>query len=154
MGTTTYAQYCTRRGYKPPFRGWPVVRRSLLESWAQPGFHRFWRVWNPPIGYLLFLLYRTLGGNRNRLVATLAVFTVIGALHDLALVALVRRFSLVLTCAYFGFACLSLLSLKLAPIVRQDRWPAAVNVVVNVGLIFGTFQASRSIYWQLAEGRS
>ena len=48
MGNITYAQYCARRGYTSPFRGWSVVKRSLLCSWTQPGFHRFWRVWNPP----------------------------------------------------------------------------------------------------------
>ncbi len=150
MGNLTYAQYCARRGYTPPFRGWSVVKRSLLCSWAQPGFHRFWRVWNPPIGYPLFLLYRALGGNRNRAVATFTVFAVIGALHDLVAVALTRRWALALTLAYLVFAGLSLLSLRLAPFLRQERWPAMVNVLINGLLVVGTFEGSLRLYWHLA----
>jgi hypothetical protein len=98
MRTITYAQYCIRRGYKPPFTGWPVVRRSLLHSWAQPGFHRFWRIWNPPVGYPLFRLYKALGG--NRVIAASAVFAFAGALHDVVVVALVPQWGPVITCAY------------------------------------------------------
>jgi hypothetical protein len=149
MGAITYHQYCTRRGYKPPFKGWPVIRRSLLESWAQPGFHRFWRVWNPPIGYPLFRLYSLLGGNRNRVVATLVVFTVAGAFHDLVVVAFKPRWGPILTFAYFVFASLSLLSSRLAPFVRWETWPKFMNVIVNAGLVFGTFEAAKWLYGRL-----
>lgn len=154
MGVITYAQYCARRGYKPPFKGWPVVKRSLFESWAQPGFHRFWRVWNPPVGYPLFRLYRLLGGNRNRVIATLAVFTVTGALHDLAVFALRQRWDMILTCAYFAFGCLSLLSMKLAPYVGQERWPKILNVILNAGLVVSTFEISNWLYGHFAPGQS
>jgi hypothetical protein len=142
MGGLTYAQYCARRGYVPPFRGWSVVKRSLLDSWAQPGFHRFWRIWNPPIGYPLFRFYRVLGGNRNRAFATFTVFTVTGVLHDLAAFVLTRQWALALTLAYVVFAGLSLLSLRLAPLLRQERWPAMVNVLMNGLLVVGTFEGS------------
>jgi hypothetical protein len=153
MGFWTYAQYCARRGYKPPFKGWPVVRRSLFESWTEPGFHRFWRVWNPPVGYPLFCLYRLLGGNRNRVFATLAVFTVTGALHDLAVVALQQRWGVVLTFAYFAFGCLSLISTKLAAFVGQERWPKILNVLVNAGLVVGILEVSMWSYWNIAPWR-
>lgn len=142
MGAFTYAQYCTRRGYAPPFKGWSVIRRSLFGSWAQPGFHRFWRVWNPPIGYPLFRLYRILGGNRHRVLATVVVFTMCGFLHDMAVLLLVRRWSLMLTAAFLAFASLTLLSLKLEPILKQARWPSILNVLLNLALVGGTIYAS------------
>lgn len=123
------------------------MKRSLFDSWAQPGFHRFWRVWNPPVGYPLFLLYRLLGGNRNRVVATLLIFTFTGLLHDVVVIALQQRWYVALTCAYFAFGCLSIMSMKLAPLVGQRRWPMILNVLVNVGLVVGTLESSNRLYW-------
>ena len=143
----TYEQYCLRRGYSPPFRGWPIIKRSLFESWVQPGFHRFWRVWNPPVGYLLYRIYIALGGNRNRFISTSVVFTISGALHDLVVVALVPMWGPIITCSYLIFGWLSLLSLKMEKILHQEKWPPILNVVLNLGLIISIFETLRRLFW-------
>jgi hypothetical protein len=147
MGSISYAQYCTSRGYKPPFKGWSVIRRSLFESWVQPGFHRFWRVWNPPVGYLLFRFYILLGGNRNRLFSTSLVFALSGALHDVVVFALVPKWGPIITCSYLVFGWLSLLNLKMERLLRQDKWPPVWNAILNLGLIIGVFETLRRCYW-------
>jgi hypothetical protein len=147
MGSITYAQYCLRRGYKPPFKGWPVIRRSLFQSWAQPGFHRFWRVWNPPVGYLLYKLYVLFGGNRNRIISTSIVYAISGALHDLVVITLVPIWGPIITSSYLVSGWLSLLSLKMERILHQKKWPPILNVILNFILIVGVFETMRRIYW-------
>jgi hypothetical protein len=152
MGSISYAQYCLRRGYQPPFKGWPVIRRSLFESWAQPGFHRFWRVWNPPVGYLLFRFYILLGGNRNRFISTSIVFAVSGALHDVVVFALVPKWGPIITSSYLVFGWLSLLSLKMENLLHQEHWSPILNAILNIGLIIGIFETLRRLFWYLVAG--
>lgn len=147
MESITYEQYCLRRGYSPPFRGWSVIRRSLFGSWTQPGFHRFWKVWNPPIGYLLFRIYILLGGNRNRFVSTSIVFAFSGALHDLVVAALVPIWGPIITCSYLIFGWLSLLSMKMEKNLHQEKWPPILNAILNVGLIVGVFKTFNHLFW-------
>jgi hypothetical protein len=147
LGSVTYTQFCLRRGYKPPFKGWAVIRQSVFESWAQPGFHRFWRVWNPPIGYLLFRIYIAFGGNRNRFVSTSIVFAISGALHDLVVFALVPMWGPIITSSYLVFAWLSLLSFKFERTLHQKKWPTILNVILNVGLIVAVFEILRRLFW-------
>jgi hypothetical protein len=149
MESLTYEQYCLRRGYAPPFKGWPVIRRSLFESWMQPGFHRFWRVWNPPVGYLLCQIYIRLGGNRNRLISTSVVFLFSGALHDLVVIAFAQRWGPIITFSYVMFGWISLLSLKMENILHQEKWPSIYNVILNVGFIVIVFETIRRLYWHL-----
>jgi hypothetical protein len=80
------------------------------------------------------------------------VFTFIGALHDLAYFGIFSRWTPILTFAYLAFACLSISSLKLAPFAKQERWPAFVNVLVNLGLVVGTFEISKRLYLHLVAG--
>jgi len=44
-----------RRGYRTGYDG-RFFRRAFLECWAEPGFHRFRRIWNPSLGFLVFEL--------------------------------------------------------------------------------------------------
>jgi hypothetical protein len=141
-GKISYAQYCARRGYKPPFKGLPVVKRSLVESWAQPGFHRFWRTWNPPIGYPLFRFYSSLGGNRHRIAATFCVFLANGLAHDMVVLAIAQRWSSIFIVAFTMFGFLNLLSLRLARVAKQERWPRLANIVMNATLVAGTLHVS------------
>ncbi|MCP4200688.1 MAG: hypothetical protein GY769_01985 [bacterium] len=107
-----------------------------MGSWVQPGFHRFWRVWNPLYGYFLYRLYLVLGGNRHRLVATLTVFASCGfVLHDLLVFLFSGYFSLVCTFGFVFFAILSLLSARFQKLLRQGEWPAAANAAANIGAI-------------------
>lgn len=53
-----FRRYLHRRGYRAS-TGWPFFRRAFLECWAERGFHRFWRAWNPGLGFLVFRPYRS-----------------------------------------------------------------------------------------------
>ncbi len=88
------------------------------------------------------------------MIAASAVFAFAGALHDVVVVALVPQWGPVITCAYLAFAWLSLISLKFAPLLKQDRWPLFLNVVVNIGLIIGVFETSRRLFWYFLAGNS
>jgi hypothetical protein len=87
-------------------------------------------------------------------IATCAVFTFAGVFHDLVVVVLVPQWGPVITCAYLAFAWLSLLSLKFAPLLKQDRWPPFLNVVVNMRLIVGAFETSRRLFWYFLAGNN
>jgi hypothetical protein len=135
----SYRAYVKRRGYGDHLNDWPFFKRSFLTCWAEPGFHRFWRVWNPGIGYFVLRLYLALGGKRNRVMATLGAFEVCGIAHVLAVYPLLRRWSLVLPVAFLCFGILTLVSRGLEHVLSQDRWPTVANVVVNVGLVVASF---------------
>lgn len=154
MRTITYAQYCLRRGYRPPFKGWPVIKRSLFESWTQPGFYLFWRVWNPPVGYILFRLYLSLGGNKNRFISTSIVFAISGALHDLVVFAIVPKWGPIITSSYLLFAWLSLLNFKMKRILHQKKWLSIFNIILNISLIAGIFEFLRHLFWFFMFGKN
>ena len=135
----SYRAYVKLRGYGDHFNDWPFFRRSFLTCWAEPGFHRFWRAWNPGIGYLVFRLYLALGGKRNRVVATVGAFEVCGIAHVLAVYPFLRRWSLVVPVAFLCFGLFTLASQGLERMLSQDRWPAVANVVVNAGLVMASF---------------
>ncbi len=136
MVTPTLEQYLVRRGYDLNRGTGRFLKRLFLESWQQAGFHRFWRVWNPLYGFFLYRLYLLLGGNRNRVVATLVVFASCGFfLHDLVSLLLFGVFSFVCTLGFFLYGVLSLASARLQVLLRQKRWPPLANAAVNVGLV-------------------
>ena len=53
----SYDQYLILRGYDPSSNKLIILKRALIDSLAEPGFHQFWGDQNPGIGYLLFRLY-------------------------------------------------------------------------------------------------
>ena len=55
-----YDQYLVFRNYDPAAGKLAVLKRALITSWGEAGFHRFWQVWNPGVGYYLYRLYRWL----------------------------------------------------------------------------------------------
>lgn len=135
----SYKEYARMRGYGSHLNDWPFFKRAFLTCWAEPGFHRFWRVWNPGISYFVFRLYLQLGGNRNRTVATIVAFELCGILHVLVAHPFLRRWSFTLPITFLCFAVLTLMSRGLERALCQNRWPAVVNVVLNIGLVIGSF---------------
>ena len=129
----TYDQYLILRNYDPAAGKLVILKRALIDSWFEAGFHRFWQVWNPGIGYLLYSLYRRLGGNQHRLVASMIVFTLSGFLHDLAVMLIFRRQFVAFTAAFILFGALALLNRTTEPCLRQDRLPRWVNAIWNLG---------------------
>lgn len=132
-----FARYLHRRGYRSS-TGWPFARRAFLECWAQPGFHRFWRVWNPGLGFLVFRLYRAVGGNRGGPSTKVVAFLASGIAHNL-LVLPFLGWSFTLPVAFSCFGVLVALGPRLSRILRQHRWPWPVNVLVNVGHVLACF---------------
>ena len=132
----TFRQYLSRRGYDLRKSPGAFLGRMFLSAWAEPGFHRFWRVWNPLYGYFLFHLYRLLGGNRHKVPATLTVFVVCGfAMHDLPVILLTSRIQLTVTVAFLAFGLAALSSQAVARSWGLSRWPKWLHVLLNLGLI-------------------
>ena len=134
-----YKAYVSMRGYGDHLNDGPFLVRSFLTCWAEPGFHRFWQVWNPGIGYSVFRIYLAFGGKRNRVVATLAAFELCGIAHVVGVYPFLRRWSLVLPVTFLCFGILTLVSRRLERVLRQDRWPVVANVIVNVGLVIASY---------------
>jgi len=132
-----FARYLHRRGYRSS-TGWPFFRRAFLECWSQPGFHRFWRVWNPGLGFLVFRLYRAMGGERGDPHTKVLAFLASGIAHNL-LVLPFLGWSFTLPVAFTGFGILAAAGPRLSRLLRQHRWPRLVNVPVNAGLVLACF---------------
>ena len=141
-----YREYLSLRGYNPDSGKRSVLKRALFESWAEPGFHRFWQVWNPGIGYLLFRLYLLLGGRQRRTLTTVVVFLVCGFLHDVAVMIMFRQPFLAFSCAFLCFGLLTVASRGFEPQLRQDRWPVLANVAVNVLLVAVSVHAGVTLH--------
>lgn len=128
----SYDRYLILRGYDPSWSKLTILKRALVDSWGEPGFHRFWRVWNPGIGHLLYRLYLVLGGNRIGLVATMLVFTLCGLMHDVLVMLMFRRPFVAFTTAFVFSGVLTVTNRGLEPVLGQDRWPRLLNVFSNV----------------------
>jgi hypothetical protein len=110
----------------------------FLDCWAEPGFHRFWRVWNPVYGYVLFRLYLYLGGPRRRVSLSLLVFALCGFVaHDLPVSLIVGRPLLVCTTAFFAWGILASAARFLDRPLAFASWPCGLHVVVNLVLVGG-----------------
>jgi hypothetical protein len=132
----TFEQYLIRRGYDLRLGAQPFFRRMFLSCWAEPGFHRFWRVWNPLYGYFLFKLYRVLGGNKRKVLATLSTFIFCGFfLHDLPVSLIADRLLMNTTSAFMFFGVFAILNHQLEKRLKQRYWPRMFNVALNIGLI-------------------
>lgn len=134
-----YRHYLRRRGFGNHLHDQSFVIRGFLACWATPGFHRFWQVWNPGIGYLTFRLYLALGGQKHRHAATVATFAVNGLVHTVVACPFFRRWSWTLIVTFLLFGIMTVLSRGLQPVLRQERWPAIANLAVNVGLVILSF---------------
>jgi hypothetical protein len=131
----SFEEYLRQRGFDVRARG-AFVRRMCVTAWGEPGFHRFWRLWNPLYGYALFRLYVALGGARRPLVASFVVFVACGFfLHDLWLVPTGAKLGFNTTLAFAVFWALASLSRVLAPRLEQETWDRRVNALVNAGCI-------------------
>jgi hypothetical protein len=96
-------------------------------------------VWNPGIGYLTFRLYLALGGRARRKRATLATFVVNGLVHTVVACPFFGRWSWTLIVTFLLCGILTIVSRRAGPVLRQERWPAIVNLAVNVGLVILAF---------------
>jgi hypothetical protein len=127
----SYDRYLVLRGYDPSSSKLVILKRALFDSWGEPGFHQFWRVWNPGVGHLLYRLYLLLGGNRARLIATLLVFILCGILHDVLVMLIFQRPFVAFTAAFLFFGVLALGNRSLETVLQQGHWPRLLNALFN-----------------------
>jgi len=137
----SYNRYLALRGYDPFSNRLVILKRALLDSWGEPGFHRFWRVWNPGVGHLLYRLL-LIGGNRARSVATLLVFTLCGVLHDILVMLIFRRPFVAFTAAFLLSGVLAAGNRSLEPMLHQARWPRLLNVLTNASCLAASIFAA------------
>jgi len=130
-----YKRYLKRRGFGDHIHDSFFVNRGFLECWLQPGFHHFWQVWNPGIGYFAYKLYLAFGGKNRRSIATVASFLVNGLVHNLVISLLLWRwdFPLPFTFTLFGF--LTVISRWLEAPMRMSKWPRVCHLALNIGLV-------------------
>ena len=133
-----FSSYLENRGYRLEAGSALFLKRLFLDSWAQPGFHKFWQVWNPVYGFFLFRLYCALGGAQRRVVSTLAVFLFCGAfLHDLPLTLITGHPSVVCTTAFSFWAVVALFARCSSSLLHLAAWPRSIHVGLNIVLIIG-----------------
>lgn len=147
---TSYNQYLLLRGYDPSSSKLLILKRALIDSWGEPGFHQFWRVWNPGIGLLLFRLYLFLGGNRRRIITTVIVFGICGFMHDLIVMAIFHHPFLAFSTAFISFGILALINRLLEPDLNQEKWPKLLNAFCNAtclgASIFAAVQIQMAVF--------
>jgi hypothetical protein len=135
-----YIAYARLRGYKS-FNDWSYHRRGFIECWAEPGFHKFWQVWNPGITYFVFRLYLKLGGNKNWIIATFLSFFINGIVHSVIFYMISRQWSFVIPTLFTLFGILVITSKLLDKLLHQNRWPWIMNSVINISLVILSFDA-------------
>jgi hypothetical protein len=147
-----YRRFARSRGFRSEINDWPYVRRSFIECWAEPGFHRFWQVWNPGIAYFVYRLFLLLGGRRRWMLPAIAAFFLSGLAHTLVIVPFAGHWSYTLLVTFTCFGLLAVFSRLLEPWLRQPSWPAILNVAVNVALVAGSFDVGFKIDALLSAG--
>ena len=137
----SYPEYLEARGYHASMPVLRMIRRMFLGCWWEPGFHNFWRAWNPVAGFFLYRLYHLLGGCQNRTLAVVASFLFSGfVFHDFPLMLLLQRPIIVCTSAWLFFALATLVSARLVPLGWAPATYVSLNAgLVTAGLLFGTW---------------
>lgn len=135
----SYRSYARMRGFTSQLNDWAYHRRGFVECWAQPGFHRFWQVWNPGISYFVYRLFIRLGGRRRWIGPTITAFAICGLAHTVLVAPFLGRWSFSVITAFCLFGALTVLSRYASPYLKQERWPMLLNVAVNVLLVAGGF---------------
>jgi len=134
-----YKQYLKLRGFGEHVNDWVFVKRGFLEPWLQPGLHRFWRVWNPGIGYFAYKVYLFCGGKNKRITATISAFLVNGLVHNLIVSLILWRWEFPLPFTFTLFGVLTIVSKWLDRHINMDQWPRVFHLAVNVSLVILSF---------------
>lgn len=100
----TFKQYLCRRGYNYNTTG-EVMYRMIKKSFSEKSFCRFWRMWNPLTGYLFFLMYSFLSGNKKRPYLIFIVFIVSGVIgHDFIIFLFTGNISIIFTTTFLLYS--------------------------------------------------
>jgi hypothetical protein len=134
-----YRQYLKLRGFGNHVNDWIFFKRGFLECWLQPGFHRFWQVWNPGIGFFAYKMYLYFGGRERQKTATIAAFLLNGMAHNLLVSLLLWRWDFPLPFTFTLFGILTLFFRWLERYINMNNWPPICHLVINVGLVILSF---------------
>ena len=134
-----YKQFLRYRGFGEHLNDRYFARRGFLECWMEPGFHRFWQVWNPGIGYLAYKLYILLGGNKRQKTATVITFLINGITHNLIVSILLWRWELPLPFTFLSFGIFTIASRSVCRYLDLTYLPKAFHLALNIGLIIISF---------------
>jgi hypothetical protein len=134
-----YKRYLALRGFGNHDNDWIFVKRGFLACWWQPGFHRFWQMWNPGIGYFAYKVYLSCGGRNRRNIATMAAFLVNGLAHNLVFSLFLWRWDFPLPFTFASFGILTIIFRLLDEHIDMTRWPSVFHLAVNVGLVILSF---------------
>jgi hypothetical protein len=129
----TFDQYLKRRGYKfYSFRH--ALLKVMKKSFSQGSFCGFWRMWNPFSGYLIFLLYTFLGGNRKRPYAIPVVFVASGVVfHDLVIFLVTGTLSIVFTITFSLYSVIYGVEHRISSVRKAFKKRALVSIEMPLG---------------------
>jgi D-alanyl-lipoteichoic acid acyltransferase DltB (MBOAT superfamily) len=133
-----YKQYAKMRGFKS-FNDRAYHQRGFIECWAEPGFHRFWQIWNPGISFFVHCLFIKIGGRKHWVLPTFFSFLMCGIMHTLIVFPFFNEWSFSVIIASICFGLLTILSRKLSNILKQNKWPIFINIIVNLSLVIISF---------------
>jgi hypothetical protein len=116
-----------------------VMLRMIRKSFSERSFCRFWRMWNPLTGYLFFLLYSFLSGNRKRPYVIFIVFITSGVVfHDLVILLLTGSMSIIYTVTFTLYSIIFFIEEMLASRKKKRTHhhiiPRPVPIFYFVGL--------------------
>ena len=139
-----YIAYARLRGFKS-FNDWAYHRRGFIECWAEPGFHKFWQVWNPGIGYFTYKLFLRLGGKglgirRRQNQNIILTFLLNGIAHNLIVMTFMCRPSIPLPFTFLAFGAFTVLFRELGRIIDLNTWPKLIHLAINFGLVIVSFE--------------
>lgn len=134
-----YRRYLKLRGFGDHVNDGFFVKRGFFECWLQPGFHHFWKLWNPGIGYFAYKIYLSLGGKDRQSTATIGVFLLNGLIHNLAVSLLVWRWDLPLPFTFTLCGLLTVASRRLEESMKMSKWPRVCHLALNIGLVILAF---------------
>lgn len=118
----TYQRFLRWRGISDPRNPVLYLTRRVINCGFEPGFHRFWQKWNPPVAFLAYRLYAALRRSRSlKTAAAILAFTAIGLAHDIVKMVVIGRFTLKGALVFLFFGGFTVLSRSLQSILRQLR---------------------------------
>lgn len=139
----SFEQYLRRRGYM--FLSFDQAFIKIIKkSFCQKSFCGFWRMWNPFSGYIFFLLYSLLGGNRKRPFAIFFIFLISGfVFHDLVIFLITGSISIVFTVTFSIYSMIFNIENKFQAlgkdlksyIFRKSVFPLRFHVIANMTLL-------------------
>ncbi|MCX6281732.1 MAG: hypothetical protein NTU51_07205 [Bacteroidetes bacterium] len=139
----SFEQYLKRRGYLfLTFED--IFFKTIRKSFTQKSFCGFWRMWNPYSGYVFFLLYSLVRGDRKRPLAIFFIFITSGfVFHDLLIFLVTGSISIVFTVTFSIYSMIFNIEHRMLAIgkdvrsfaSRKNLFPLKYHVMKNMALL-------------------